>query len=63
MAALKQITLVHIPSPPNRQLRSLIVFRKRLVGNMTRVKNHIRSTMVSLGLSTASGQAAWSHGP
>lgn len=61
LAALRQITPVYVPDPPNRQLRSLIVFRKRLVGGITRVKNHIRSTLMSLGLSTASGQAAWSR--
>lgn len=61
LAALKQITPVHVPSQQCRQFRSLIVFRKRIVGQITRIKNHIRSTMLSMGLNTETGQAAWSH--
>ncbi len=61
LSALGQITPVHVPKIEVRQFRSLIVFRKKIVGDITRVKNRIRSTFMSLGMPTRAKDAAWSQ--
>ena len=60
LAALDQITPVHIPVKETRQFRGLLVYRKSIVGEITRVKNRIRSTFTSLGIALPKADACWS---
>jgi transposase len=59
MAAMNSLKPVHIPSPDQRQFRSLVKYRKTLDQRINRVKNTIRSLFVNQGISIGRGFKAW----
>ena len=59
LAALDQISTVHVPIAAHRQYRSLVKYRKTLVHRANRVQNTIRSLFDQQGLAIPPGQKAW----
>ena len=59
LAALEQLVPVHIPSRSQREYRSLVKFRKVLLGRINRVQNNIRSIFSQRGMRMTHGQKAW----
>jgi transposase len=45
LSAMNQLETVHVPERPIRQWRSLIVYRQRIVGRRTSIKNTIRAIL------------------
>ena len=62
LAMMRQLTRVHVPKHEVRQHRSLIKYRKKLVGRINGIKNTIRGLFVCQGIEIAKGQAAWYSG-
>ena len=62
MAMMRQLTPVHIPSHTVREHRTLIKYRKKLVGRITQIKNSIRGLFVCRGIEIDRGQPAWRTG-
>jgi len=62
MAAMKELTSVHLPTPEHREFRALVKYRKVLDGRINRIKNTIRAWFVNHGISIASGERAWHTG-
>lgn len=59
LAALEQISSVHVPIAEHRQYRSLVKYRKTLVHRVNRVQNTIRSLFDQQGISIPGGHRAW----
>jgi transposase len=61
MALNDELPTVHVPAPPRRQKRRLILHRRALVARRTQVKNAIRSIFSQQGLShqLPRGSKAW----
>lgn len=59
LSVMQQLPTVHMPTPEVRAWRSLIVYRRALVGRRTRIKNNIRSILDREGLSMPSGKSGW----
>jgi transposase len=59
LAALDQISTVHVPIAAHRQYRSLVKYRKTLVHRLNRVQNTIRSLFDQQGIPIPQGQRAW----
>jgi transposase len=59
LAALEQISSVHVPKPEQRQYRSLVKYRKTLVHRINRVQSTIRSLFDQQGISIPGGHRAW----
>ncbi len=62
MAMLGQLTQVHVPKHQVREHRSLIKYRKKLVGRINGIRNTIRGLFVCHGIEIAKGQTAWRSG-
>ena len=62
MAMMRQLTPVHVPSHTVREHRTLIKYRKKLVGRITQIKNSIRGLFVCRGIEIDKGQPAWRTG-
>jgi transposase len=60
LSAMNQLSLVHVPERDVRQWRSLIAYRKRIVGRRTQVQNTIRAILDREGLTMPTGQKGWS---
>ena len=52
---------VHVPSPPRRQWRRLIVHRRSVVNRRTKSRNAIRSIYLQQGLTLARGSKQWTR--
>jgi transposase len=61
LAAINEIPTMAMPPKPVRQWKSLIVLRKRLVGERVRGQNRIRGLLVSQGLPAPVGAKAWTQ--
>jgi transposase len=61
MAAMSSLKPVHIPSPDQRQFRSLVKYRKTLDQRINRTKNTIRSLFVNQGITIGKGFKAWTE--
>lgn len=59
LAALDQISTVHVAIAAHRQYRSLVKYRKTLVHRVNRVQNTIRSLFDQQGIPIPQGQRAW----
>lgn len=59
LAALEQISTVHVPIAEHRQYRSLVKYRKTLVHRLNRVQSTIRSLFDQQGISIPQGHRAW----
>jgi transposase len=59
LAALEQISSVHVPNAAQRQYRSLVKYRKTLVHRINRVQSTIRSLFDQQGISIPGGHRAW----
>lgn len=62
LAMMRQLTRVHVPKHQVREHRSLIKYRKKLVGRINGIKNTIRGLFVCQGIEIAKGQPAWYSG-
>jgi len=62
MAMMRQLTSVHMPKHQVREHRSLIKYRKTLVGRVNRTKNLIRGLLANRGIEIDKGQRAWYTG-
>lgn len=60
LSAMGQLPIVHLPSGPVRQWRSLIGYRAKLVSRRTAIKNSIRALLDRQGLRMPSGRRGWS---
>lgn len=56
LSAMNQLSLVHVPERNIRQWRSLIAYRKRMVGRRTQIRNTIRAILDREGLAMPAGQ-------
>jgi transposase len=59
LAALEQISSVHVPKAEQRQYRSLVKYRKTLVHWVNRVQSTIRCLFDQQGISIPGGQRTW----
>ena len=59
LAALGQLTPVHIPARAAREHRWLVKYRKTIVGRMNRVQNILRALFQQHGLSLPVGARCW----
>jgi transposase len=59
LSALGQIVPVYVPAPQTRQYRSLVKYRKTLVGRANRIQNRIRALFDHQGISIPTGNKAW----
>lgn len=59
LAAIGELTEVHMPWQQTRQRRALIKFRHGLVERRVAVQNHIRAVLAAQGLLAPRGQRAW----
>lgn len=62
LAMLQQLTPVHVPKHQVREHRSLIKYRKKLVGRINGIRNSIRGQFVCHGIEIAKGPSAWRTG-
>ena len=62
LAMLRQLTPVHVPKHQVREHRTLIKYRKKLVGRINQIRNSIRGLFVCRGIEIARGQKAWHSG-
>ena len=62
MAMMGQLTPVHVPKHQVREHRSLIKYRKKLVGRINQIKNSIRGLFAGRGIEIDKGQKAWRTG-
>jgi transposase len=62
LAMMRQLTRVHMPQHQVREHRSLIKYRKKLVGRITAIKNAIRGLFLCQGVEIAKGLPAWYSG-
>ncbi len=59
LSAVNQLPTVELPDARTRQWRALIVYRGKLIGRRTAIKNSIRSLLDRQGLWVALGRAGW----
>jgi transposase len=59
LSQVGQLPLVHVPERSTRQWRSLIVYRRGVVGRRTQIQNAIRATFDREGLSMPAGAKGW----
>ena len=59
LALLDQLTVVHMPSPAQRQRRRLVLHRRSVVSRRTRSRNAIRSIFSQQGIALARGNKQW----
>jgi hypothetical protein len=59
---MRQLTRVHVPKHEVREHRSLIKYRKELVGRINKIKNTIRGLFGCQGVEIAKRQPAWYSG-
>ena len=59
LAVLGQLPTAHMPSPPQRQRRRLVHYRRVLVDRRTQIKNQVRSIFSQQGLSLPRRGKAW----
>jgi transposase len=59
LAALDQLSTVHVPIAAHRQYRGLVKYRKTLVHRVNRVQNTIRALFDQQGITIPQGQKAW----
>lgn len=59
LAALDQISTVHVPIAEHRQYRSLVKYRKTLVHRVNRVQSTIRSLFDQQGIAIPQGHRTW----
>jgi len=59
LALMDQLPAVHVPSPPQRQKRRLILHRRSVVTRRTQSRNAIRSIFSQQGLSLVPGGRQW----
>ena len=57
---LHELPTVHMTTVEIRQQRALVNFRQRLIGQRTRLQNHIRALFQAQGLAMPPAQKAWS---
>ncbi|MEX0610734.1 MAG: transposase [Pirellulales bacterium] len=62
LAALNQLVPVYIPGREQREFRSLVKYRKVVLGRRNRVQNHIRAIFDQRGMSMTRGLKAWTQG-
>lgn len=60
LSAVNQLSLVHVPQRAVRQWRSLIAYRKQVVGRRTQIQNTIRAILDREGRTMPSGKKGWS---
>jgi transposase len=61
LAALDQLVAVYIPGRDQREFRSLVKYRKVVLGRRNRVQNHIRAIFDQRGMSMTRGLKAWTQ--
>jgi transposase len=61
MAAMKQLPVVYMPDPIQRQKRRLVHHRRVLVQRQTEVKNFIRSIFSQQGIELPRGNKCWTQ--
>ncbi len=59
LALLDQLTIVHMPSPVQRQRRRLILHRRSVVSRRTQSRNAIRSIFSQQGIALVRGTKQW----
>ncbi len=59
LALLDQLTIVHMPSPVQRQRRRLILHRRSVVARRTQSRNAIRSIFSQQGIALVRGTKQW----
>jgi len=59
LALLDQLTIVHMPSPIQRQKRRLILHRRSIVSRRTQSRNAIRSIFSQQGIALVRGSKQW----
>jgi transposase len=59
LALLDQLTIVHMPSPAQRQKRRLILHRRSVVARRTQSRNAIRSIFSQQGVALVRGSKQW----
>ena len=59
LAAVGQLVPVYIPCARQREYRSLVKYRKVVLGRLNRVQNNIRAMFSARGMGLTSGQKAW----
>lgn len=62
MAAMNELKPVHMPSPKQREFRSLVKYRKTLDYRINKSKCIIRAWFVNHGIEIPRGEAAWYSG-
>lgn len=60
LSLVGQLSLVHVPEREVRQWRSLIGYRKQVVGRRTQIQNTIRAVLEREGLTMPAGHKGWS---
>jgi len=60
LSLVDQLSLVHVPDRDTRQWRSLIAYRKQVVGRRTQIQNSIRAMLDREGLTMPPGSKGWS---
>jgi len=61
LALLDQLTIVHMPSPLQRQKRRLILHRRSIVARRTQSRNAIRSIFSQQGIALVRGSRQWTQ--
>jgi transposase len=61
LALLDQLTVVHMPSPAQRQRRRLVLHRRSVVSRRTMSRNAIRSIFSQQGIALARGGKQWTR--
>jgi transposase len=61
LAAVGQLVPVYIPCQRQREYRSLVKYRKVVLGRLNRVQNNIRAIFSARGMGMTSGQKAWAQ--
>jgi transposase len=59
LAALDQLGAVHMPDPPARQRRRLMIHRRSVVSRRTQSRNAVRSIFSQQGIALARGGKQW----
>ena len=62
LAWCDELKPTHVPSPEMREYRSLIKYRKKLVGRENQLKNSIRSLFANRGITITRGEKTWFSG-
>jgi transposase len=61
MAAMRQLPVVYMPDPVQRQKRRLVHHRRVMVQRQTEIKNFIRSIFSQQGIALPSGNKCWTQ--